>query len=1110
MIAAGSLFTSCIEPVEPAGIYDLREAKARYYDALSKLRAADALLVEAKADLKKADAEFRRAEVEYQNLVNEAKKLENEALKLGNEKEAAKWAMKLEELKKQHELNMINYEGQIAQAQENLRQILSDIEMAALDLTDAEKKALSKAIREYEKAYQAWTDAQEAVTAAESALWSAQYDMNNQKDDAGLIWDPLTDFYLDGIFTEYYYLRTGLTTPEYYESVIEYATMYAAYFAQLIATFEADPDVTAWAEELTELKEELDQVKYNRYQVTKDSVYYMANVYHDGAPAYKKAVEDWLEANNIRVESDKTQYKVGDDWITMNKPIAPGEKGFDPYTYYGNEVVWVEDDEYRGIPALEEDGSIAYAKFNYLLNDYFTKISEAGDGTEPFMTLNGTDLEINANQMMKEFILGGETETPFVYENEDGSKVTAKYGLVGALSVLKRELVLSDDPAATPDSLKTLAEKALKQWKDDRAILDAGLANFKDYKDAMTAYDTKKQAYDKAVSDDKTGNANLANASKTLLEKLNGIVGHNDLSQEDTLALVSALTTFAEKREAYLPYTPYKNSGIDSNKFYYVYATVPVLVDSTLSFKDITRDLMRTKPAFSQWLNRSTNPWSYLDLNGTSFIDASTHTPVLPATQNQGAFANIFAQLLSEGAAKVVWALDGTITPAMMTNAFYNTYEYNATDNTIVVIATGDVYENPAVAKAADQLATAEKNVKEAAKKFVEVYNRFWAQTAETDITKDPYKKFNDYFNAVANQKAAKLQAALDAFKVGDATTILPLDHKCYKLETFTEPYNVVTFTNGELDYTKALGAILVSVDPAAAGHRDNQSFFEGWSNEPVIFGKADGTKQTEFYKYMLAEYKYLMATALTEEIIKDIEAWIDEVKAAFKANEDFADAIYKATNDVYDTYAALFKELTGKDAKNADDDAKAIVTTIGKPNKKYEAKGVKQTEETLYHWTGSWDLAGKQAEFAEQYIPEYPEKLAEWHTNAVAADHQIAHLEMIIQELEDAYIAAIAVAEGDATIPTEYDTVEEYLDDLIEDTIDEYTYYMEMYLMIAQVYEEALAKYNAGYDPKQINIEILEHALENAQLKLQDATIKLEVAEAYYNKVMTAILGKN
>ena len=49
MIAASSLFTSCIEQVEPEGVKAIREAKARYYDALSQLRAKDGELRQAEA-----------------------------------------------------------------------------------------------------------------------------------------------------------------------------------------------------------------------------------------------------------------------------------------------------------------------------------------------------------------------------------------------------------------------------------------------------------------------------------------------------------------------------------------------------------------------------------------------------------------------------------------------------------------------------------------------------------------------------------------------------------------------------------------------------------------------------------------------------------------------------------------------------------------------------------------------------------------------------------------------------------------------------------------------------------------------------------------------------
>ena len=62
MIAAGSLFTSCIEQVEPLGVQDLRFAKAEYIRALKDLRAADAEFRRAEAALKQAEARYQDAE----------------------------------------------------------------------------------------------------------------------------------------------------------------------------------------------------------------------------------------------------------------------------------------------------------------------------------------------------------------------------------------------------------------------------------------------------------------------------------------------------------------------------------------------------------------------------------------------------------------------------------------------------------------------------------------------------------------------------------------------------------------------------------------------------------------------------------------------------------------------------------------------------------------------------------------------------------------------------------------------------------------------------------------------------------------------------------------
>ena len=78
MIAAGSLFTSCIEQVEPEGIKNLRDAKAEYIRALKDLRAADAEFRRAEAALKQADARYRDAETAWMNAQTENQNLLNE------------------------------------------------------------------------------------------------------------------------------------------------------------------------------------------------------------------------------------------------------------------------------------------------------------------------------------------------------------------------------------------------------------------------------------------------------------------------------------------------------------------------------------------------------------------------------------------------------------------------------------------------------------------------------------------------------------------------------------------------------------------------------------------------------------------------------------------------------------------------------------------------------------------------------------------------------------------------------------------------------------------------------------------------------------------------
>ena len=66
MTAAGSLFTSCIEQVEPEGIRNMRDAKADYIRSLKDVNAAD-------AEYKRAEADVQRALARYQEPVSRSR-----------------------------------------------------------------------------------------------------------------------------------------------------------------------------------------------------------------------------------------------------------------------------------------------------------------------------------------------------------------------------------------------------------------------------------------------------------------------------------------------------------------------------------------------------------------------------------------------------------------------------------------------------------------------------------------------------------------------------------------------------------------------------------------------------------------------------------------------------------------------------------------------------------------------------------------------------------------------------------------------------------------------------------------------------------------------------
>ncbi len=223
----------------------------------------------------------------------------------------------------------------------------------------------------------------------------------------------------------------------------------------------------------------------------------------------------------------------------------------------------------------------------------------------------------------------------------------------------------------------------------------------------------------------------------------------------------------------------------------------------------------------------------------------------------------------------------------------------------------------------------------------------------------------------------------------------------------------------------------------------------------------------------------------------------------------------YETKKAKYDEYMTALKAFVGVDAKgnpinvskNADGAYVPNVVSIQAPSN-YISAQVKQTQTAAFTWEGEWRLGGTQKELAEKYMPGFPEKLAAWRSAAKENEDEIGHLKAIIEVLEKAYMAAIGVVEdmSAAEVAFYFGNAENYYEAYLQYLKEQ----VEICLANISWYEDAIAEAEAGYNELQIEIEVAELKLAYAQQKLTDAEIELEVAEAYYNKVMTAILGKN
>ena len=404
VLAAGTLmFSSCLETIEPAGIEDLRGAKADLLRAQSALQEAQAAKVNAEAALVMAEAKVQEAiakqkeaeiayieieikkmeaEIEYQNLLNEREAIKNaaleaanaaeaEAARIANEKALAELEAYLAQIEAQQEAAALEAAKAAAQLEADLLDIQAQVleaktryEIALKELTAA-KADLSPLQKAFIAPYQAaFTLAQTKVdnltdqleTAAENLAAAIAVVDKNKADKLALRWAE--------------------------EDVIDLeAALAGAKEAAEIAkaALELDPKVTDWAAEKAELEAELDAMKKEKLEGSLED----EKVNEELQAKYDELVAAYLEYE------DYTGYLF--DELTGEFGIYPNYKA----DLYGPEIYIPAPKDEDGYYMFYPDFHVPAPAFKYGDADYYGVITDFDDEILNYGNINNEWYDAN-------------------------------------------------------------------------------------------------------------------------------------------------------------------------------------------------------------------------------------------------------------------------------------------------------------------------------------------------------------------------------------------------------------------------------------------------------------------------------------------------------------------------------------------------------------------------------------------------------------------------------------------------------------------------------------------------------------------------------------------
>ena len=384
MIAAGSLFTACINQEEPDGLKNIRDAKAEYIRAMAKLREADKALKEAEAKvqtaiaaIKEAEAEKIAAEAKSQQIENDYKKALKEAQL---EEEKANIQKALDDLAKQRELDDIKHAKKVAKAEAAYEEALLEIEMrmrdlklAAKDLSPKEKQMLISSAAAYAAAQKALAEQTLVVMQKEQALKDAEADLKlaeSRFEAGGAIFE--TEVEKDAKLKELKDAKEEIdgerTELENEKNEVE----------RLDLKYKVD-DINYyndWVCQINDIEQQIKNIESNKDRYIHDVADYYAYTVHDAVTASQKHIEDWMTWHPEPAK-DATEEEVAnfEDALAAFVGTHVDEKTGKPVLNieYKNLASWLPVKEFKGNQTEE---IVAYLKE---LAEKFYEVNKLGD-----------------------------------------------------------------------------------------------------------------------------------------------------------------------------------------------------------------------------------------------------------------------------------------------------------------------------------------------------------------------------------------------------------------------------------------------------------------------------------------------------------------------------------------------------------------------------------------------------------------------------------------------------------------------------------------------------------------------------------------------------------